>query len=445
MTLDSDLLMTRRIVLILLLLVAAGVAAWTTLRLVRPGSHTLRTNDPDALENTASPDSWEDAVEQVKADRGEPSGVSVRVETPPELKHYSERHWFLATQVAEVAKQKIDTCQNYMDLAAMIQQGEMVSVPSVTDSYVLFGVGELADEDPFLRYQDNRSVELYDESQLNQAYKQLDDERAQLQSEIASLKSESTKLSRRERTKRNELQKQIAALQGELNSITEDRKRLDEFYGKTETRQKLFSDYEALKTLATDFAGRSYDIANPVDRKAMKIHMLSSLRPPALKILEEVASAYHLQFGRRLPASSLVRPEQYQRALRRVNRNAILIDTPPHSTGLAFDIDFRYMSGAEQTFVMNELARLKREGRIEVIRERNANYHVFAFIDGTRPNDQLIAASLEEARGGPVQQAHHAPKKAAHVKSRKASKRSVKARKTQRSRANVRQSRRRPR
>ncbi len=65
------------------------------------------------------------------------------------------------------------------------------------------------------------------------------------------------------------------------------------------------------------------------------------------------------------------------------------------------------MSAAEQAFVMEELARLKREGRIEVIRERNANYHVFAFMNGARPSDDLIAASLEEARG-PQQQAHHA-------------------------------------
>ncbi|HEX2271239.1 MAG TPA: DUF5715 family protein [Pyrinomonadaceae bacterium] len=435
--------MTRRIVLILLLFVAAGAAVWATLRFARPRLHDFRANDSAAVENSAPSNSWTEAVEQVKADRGEPAGVSARVETPPELKHYSERHWFLATQVAEVAKHKFDTCQNYMDLAAMIQRGEMVTLPAVTDSYVLFGVGEMADEDPFVRYEDGRSVELYDEPQLNQAYKQLDEKRAQLQSEIDSLKSEATKLNKRERTKRNELQKQITALQGELNSITEEKKSLDEFYGQAESRQKLFSDYEALKALARNFAGRSYDIDNPADRHAMKIHMLSSLRPAALKILEEVASAYHLQFGRRLPASSLVRPEQYQRALRRVNRNAILIDTPPHSTGLAFDIDFRFMSGREQTFVMNELARLKREGRIEVIRERNANYHVFAFLDGTRPNDELIAASLEEARGGPVQQAHHAPKKATNVKSRKASKRSVKPRKTQRPRSNVRQSRRR--
>ena len=101
-------------------------------------------------------------------------------------------------------------------------------------------------------------------------------------------------------------------------------------------------------------------------------------------MLEEVASAYHRQFGRRLPVSSLVRPEQYQRALRRVNRNAVLIETPPHSTGLAFDIDYRYMSAAEQSRDGRTRA-FEEEGRIEVIRERNANYHVFAFLNGTRP------------------------------------------------------------
>jgi hypothetical protein len=133
--------------------------------------------------------------------------------------------------------------------------------------------------------------------------------------------------------------------------------------------------------------------------------------------MKEIAAAYHRQFDRPLPVSSLIRPEQYQRALRRVNRNAVLIDTPPHSTGLAFDIDYRYMSPAEQNFVMNELARLKDEGRIEVLRERSANYHVFVFIDGTRPGDDLIAASLEAA-GAPVKEANHATKTAKSAKSK---------------------------
>jgi hypothetical protein len=159
----------------------------------------------------------------------------------------------------------------------------------------------------------------------------------------------------------------------------------------------------------------------------MKVNMLRSLRPEALKIVEEVASAYHQQFDRPLPLSSLVRPEQYQHALNKVNRNAVLIDTPPHSTGLAFDIDYRYMSAAEQTFVMAQLARLKNEGRIEVIRERNANYHVFAFVNGTRPSDELITAALDKA-SVPVEQAQHALSKPAKVKSKSQKDRTAKTR-----------------
>ena len=83
-----------------------------------------------------------------------------------------------------------------------------------------------------------------------------------------------------------------------------------------------------------------------------------------MKILQEVAANYRRQFDRPLPVSSLVRPEQYQQTLRRYNRAATTIETPPHSTGLAFDIDYRYMSVAEQNFVMAELAGLKAAGRI---------------------------------------------------------------------------------
>jgi hypothetical protein len=67
--------------------------------------------------------------------------------SPLSSKHYTERHWFLATQVAEVARHNVRTCQDYMDLAAMIQRGEMVSVPRVTESYVLFGVGQQTNDE----------------------------------------------------------------------------------------------------------------------------------------------------------------------------------------------------------------------------------------------------------------------------------------------------------
>jgi hypothetical protein len=202
----------------------------------------------------------------------------------------------------------------------------------------------------------------------------------------------------------------MTGLQQQLQADADEKALLDRAYGQPVSRQSLSHDYESLQTLAKNFAGRSYNLDDSADRYALKVSMLSALRPQALKILEEVAKAYHDKFARPLPVSSLVRPEQYQHALRKVNRNAVLIDTPPHSTGLAFDIDYRYMSGEEQNFLMTELARLKDEGRIEVIRERNANYHVFAFVDGKRPSDELITASLEEAGAPPVEEANHATK-----------------------------------
>ena len=403
--------MTKRVSLLFLVCVVAAAGVWG----VRHFRNSNQFGQPVLLSLTKRPPSWAEAVEIVKADRGEAAGGAPVI--PPELKHYSDRHWFLATQVAEIDKYNVHTCQDFLDLAAMLERGEMVPVPWVTDTYVLFGVGERADESVFARYEDGHNIELYNEAQLSDAYKRIEEKRSSLESEIKALNAQSGKLTKRERTKRSELQKQISEREQEFKSIDEDKALLDEFYKKPASRQKLFRDYESLQTLAKNFGGRSYNIDDPSDREALKINMLSSLRPQALKILEAVASAYHRQFARPLPVSSLVRPEQYQRALRRVNRNAVLIETPPHSTGLAFDIDYRYMSAAEQTFLMAELARLKIEQRIEVIRERSANYHVFAFMNGTRPSDDLITASLEKA-STPVEEAHHAAarKSTKHVK-----------------------------
>jgi hypothetical protein len=366
--------MSRKLILLpIVIIAAAGVVVWAVVHSREAKRNRLResVNNLSNVTKSTSAEAWAEAIEKIKADRGEAGGKGA-IEIPPELKHYSDRHWFLSTQVAEIEKYNVQTCQDFLDLAALIARGEMVAVPAVTETYVLFGVGAKVDEDVFTGYQGDHT---------------------------------------------------------------------DQSYGQTDSRQKLFHDYESLQALAKNFAGRSYDLASPSDRQAMKINMLRSLRPEALKILEEVASAYHQQFDRPLPVSSLVRPEQYQHALNRVNRNAVLIDTPPHSTGLAFDIDYRYMSAAEQTFLMAHLARLKDEGRIEVIRERKANYHVFAFVNGTRPSDELITASLDKA-SAPVQEAHHAPNKPANVKSKSQKHRTAKARPP---RSNMRENRKRRR
>jgi hypothetical protein len=356
---------------------------------------------------------WARSIDKVKEDRGETGNVAIEI--PAELRHYDERRWFLATQVAEVKKFKLRPAQDFVDLAAMIQRGEMVSLPAVTDTYILFGVGARVNGDAFTRYVANQNLPLNDEGGLRDAYARLESAHAKLQKEISDLQAQAQShfaaVKNRTDTKQDELESEITARQQELKSNDEDKAMLNEYYGQyygqssgsPGSEPKLLRDYDSLQALAKDFGGRSFNLDDSSDRQALKVYLLSSLRPQALKILEEIAKRYRDKFDRPLPVSSLIRPEQYQHALRRVNRYAVLIDTPPHSTGLAFDIDYRYLSIAEQNFVMNELARMKDEGRIEVIRERGANYHVFAFIDGQRPSDDLITASLDEA-GPPVKQ-----------------------------------------
>ena len=406
--------------------IAAGAWAFIHFRVLK--RQALRQSDlsDKTSERLADSDLWARSMEKVKEDRGESGNVGLEI--PPELRHYTDRHWFLATQVAEVKKFNVQRCQDFVDLAAMIERGEVVSLPAVTDTYILFGVGARVDGGVFTRYVANQNIELNDEAGLRDAYARLESAHAKLQKDISDLQTQLGALKKGAGTKQDELQKEITARQHELKSNDEDKAQLEQYYGQSynsgESRPKLLRDYQSLQALAKNFGGRSFNLDDSSDRQALKIYLLSSLRPQALKILEEIAKVYHDKFDRPLPVSSLVRPEQYQRALRKVNRYAVLIDTPPHSTGLAFDIDYRYMSGAEQNFLMTELARLKDEGRIEVIRERGANYHVFAFIDGQRPSDDLITASLEDA-GGPEKETNHAekPEAKAEVKSRSAKKR----------------------
>ncbi|MDQ1639441.1 MAG: hypothetical protein QOF62_2780 [Pyrinomonadaceae bacterium] len=413
----------RQSLLVIIVGSLLGLGVWAFLRY----QVVKRLRQSGCLANQANPqttdaDMWARAVEKVKEDRGTTGGAAIEI--PTQLRHYEDRHWFLATQVAEVEKFNVQSCQDFVDLAALLERGELVPLPAVTENYILFGVGAKADDGPFSRFVDDQNIAIYDETELRDAYARLDADRLKLQTEISDLRQQSatkpevrsqksggrqkSELKKAERTHKQELQKEITTRQQKLQANTDEKALLDRAYGQPASRQELLRDYESLQTLAKNFAGRSYNLGDPLDRYALKVSMLSSLRPQAVKILEEVAQAYHDKFARPLPVSSLVRPEQYQHALRKVNRNAVLIDTPPHSTGLAFDIDYRYMSGEEQNFLMTELARLKDEGRIEVIRERNANYHVFAFVDGKRPADELITASLEQAGAPPDEEANHA-------------------------------------
>ncbi|HKR59768.1 MAG TPA: hypothetical protein VJS64_08525, partial [Pyrinomonadaceae bacterium] len=216
----------RRLLFLIFVIALVGVGGWVLFHfgLLKRISHPAELVN---ITNNNPRDPLSEALELVKADRGEPAGPNAVVEVPPELKHYRDRQWFLATQVAEVGKHRLQTSQDFIDLAGMIERGEMVSVPAVTDTYVLLGVGQQANDGPFSRYQDNDSIEIYNAAQLTQAYKNLDDKRTALRSELAAFKDQARLLKKNEREKRRELQKEIGAREQQLNSITEDKSRLD--------------------------------------------------------------------------------------------------------------------------------------------------------------------------------------------------------------------------
>src|SRR5882672_3873676 len=172
----------------------------------------------------ADPDLWTRSLEKVKEDRHGIGDVSLEI--PPELRHYEDRHWFLATQVAEVRKFNVQRCQDFVDLAAMIERGEVVPVPAVTDTYILFGVGARVDGGVFTRYVANQNVELNDESRLRDAYARLESAHVKLQKDISGLQTQLTALKESARTKRDELQKEITARQQELKSNEKDKAQL---------------------------------------------------------------------------------------------------------------------------------------------------------------------------------------------------------------------------
>ena len=352
------------------------------------------------LARPAAVNTWTAAAEKVKEDRGEPVGKQASIETPAQLRHYTDTRRFLATQVAEVVEHKLGTSQDFVGLAAMINRNDLVQLRPFTENYILFGVGGSADRQPFTRYEKGQSVNLYDEGGLKLEYARLAESQLSLANEIASLKQEVRHLKRRERSQRAKLQAQIAAAEKSLKLDRANKAELDRFYGNIATRQQLFADYESLAQLGRKVDGNAFDIANADARRQLKVRLLSSLRPEALNILEEIAGSYHEKFNRPLPVTSLVRPDEYQHELRKTNPNATRIETPPHSTGLAFDILYRYMTAAEQSQVMSDLARLKDAGRIEVLRENRDHYHVFAFVDGARPQEQFVAAALGGVRSG---------------------------------------------
>ena len=340
---------------------------------------------------------WRKAALKVEEDRGEPIGRKAQVEVPQELKHYSDRRRFLAVQVAEYLTHKFDIPGDFAELIALIRRDQMVEMEPLGESYILYGVGANASPDPFSHYDKESGEEIPLYSSFDEFQKEVEKIAAtirELQEKIAQLEKEYNATNKRDRDRRASLAGQIAESRKSLAAASKTKARLDYFYKNPERRKLLMTKYRLISDLAADFKGQRYDLDDAEERKEFKVRLLSFIRPEAREVLIEVANLYEEKFDRHLPITSLVRTERYQQRLSKTNPNATRISTPPHTTGLAFDIYDHFMTAAEQHFLMGEIARIESEGRLEALRENRDHIHVFAFADGRPPDEATIARSM---------------------------------------------------
>ena len=379
--------------------------------------------------NVAAPEveTWKSAALKVEEDRGEPVGRQARVEVPGELRHYANRHRFLAIQVAESREQDLPIPSDYAELVHLIQEGGLVEMKPFGDDYVLYGVGDSATAGPFTYYDTQRDVTV----PLLGGYDEFEDEHNRLaasiepvQSQVELWKGERARVPAREKRRRAILLSRIREGEKKIAATKREMSLLASYYQDYDRRRSLVGKYRALADLAGRLEGRTYDLGNPADRRAFKARLLSFIRPEARDVILHLAREYKEKFGRPLPVTSLVRTEEYQARLGRAgNPNATTISTAPHTTGLAFDILYKFMSKPEQEGLMGQVARLEDEGRVEALYENLNHIHVFAFADGQRPNENLIQASLRQVDAElPV--AKPAPRKAKRpaVRARKSTK-----------------------
>ncbi|PYQ47235.1 MAG: hypothetical protein DMF78_24295 [Acidobacteria bacterium] len=340
-------------------------------------------------EATAPTEPYDIAHARIEEERGEPMGLAARVTVPPELQHYSDRRRFLAVQMADSQEEKYDLPQDDADLVAMYRAGKLVEMPLITDDYILYDIGTDATDDPMVKYDPaaKKDVPLFASA-------------ADLDAALASLADQAPHA----RTAR-------------ARAAAESRRKfLAGYYDDPAKREELLRKGVDVASLAANFEGTSYDLADPAARARFDARLLSLTRPQTRPVIEELAREYRTKFGRLLPITSLVRTERYQRRLSRVNANATHVEIPPHTTGCAFDISYRYMAADEQQFLMDRIAQLEDEGKVEAIKERRNHFHVFVFADGRRPPEALVAQFLDEVDASHAAERAAAPRRSGRAR-----------------------------
>lgn len=385
-------------------LAAAALASLVLLgdRSARPsGSVAPHTEEPAPPEVTEPEQpTWSAAAALVEQDRGEPVGRRARVSVPPELRHYADTKRFLAVQVADWREHGFERPTDFMDLAVLVGTGEMVKVDLLGDHHILYGVGSKVTDEPFTVPVKGGRVPVFGSPEDVAAHDAaLAEKEADLRSRVASQRQSAARLPRRLRRRATLLRRSATALERQARAVGEDRRRLAGAYADPETKAVLEDHHRVLVQVAAKIGPRPYDLRDRLDRIRFRARLLCTLRPPARDLMLELARGYAERFSRPLPVTSLIRTEEYQRLLSRTNPNATRIDVPPHTTGLAFDVFDGRMGAAEQQFLVDEVARLKRAGRVEALRENRDHLHIFVFADGEPPPRDKVIAEADRLRG----------------------------------------------
>jgi hypothetical protein len=386
----------RLLVLIALLMLWIGV--WVVQKTRRADEMAFEPQVA-APPNVAEPEapSWRAAAKKVEEERGEPTGRAARVAVPAELRHYGDTRRFLAIQVATALEQELPLPHDDAGLVEVIRSDGLVELPPLGEDYILYGVGANASEGPLVHVDPRTGAEVplfprYDlaEDAARAWQAEADTETAKAAEATAALR----KTLRKQASRRRALTAEARQARARATALRTRAQKLLVQYKDEKTRRKLVGEWETLQDQAAAFPDRRYDLDNPKQRRAFRARLLSFLRPAARDMVLEIAKDYHDRYDRPLALTSLVRSLSYQRDLGESNPNATKIDIPPHSTGLAFDVFYRYLTADEQAFVMGRFAALEREGRLEALRENRDHIHALAFPTGRRPPEALIADAL---------------------------------------------------
>jgi Family of unknown function (DUF5715) len=115
-------------------------------------------------------------------------------------------------------------------------------------------------------------------------------------------------------------------------------------------------------------------------------------RPWTLKFVQDLADAYHQQFGDQIQVNSAVRTVVVQKKLRRHNRNAAPAEgeiASSHLAGVTVDLQRRGMTKAEIHWVENYLVPMKAAGLVEPEEERRQwVFHIMVSDRYTEPRDK---------------------------------------------------------